>query len=33
MERANVVKEQITENQTNFLAVYVEAKKHLPHSA
>jgi hypothetical protein len=26
MERANVVKEQITEKETNFLAVYVEAK-------
>lgn len=26
MERANVVKEQLTEKETNFLAVYVEAK-------
>jgi hypothetical protein len=26
MERANVIKEQLTENETNFLAVYVEAK-------
>ncbi len=26
MERANVVKERLTENETNFLAVYVEAK-------